>query len=238
MKESDTKGKWWVNIPILNGIPDSESEGKALKDIYDDAVKINSKKEESKREKPHAIVKQSYEKWDNRLDKFQGYDNKGNKVESWDPIWNDLNQYEAEFFMEASVCSIGGVSNIIHIGDIVIVGFEDNDMGKPIILGHLLTDSLNTSTYYDNESRSFPSLKLGALGVKESVTLPSNTTFTLPTGKTVTMADLSELLNFYKSFNDAFSIPSTSSTPGTTGITNLFGILEGLKANNKEGVAE
>lgn len=34
----------------------------------------------------------------------------------------------------------------LHIGDIVFVGFEDNDMGKPIILGFLYSDkSMNTS---------------------------------------------------------------------------------------------
>lgn len=34
----------------------------------------------------------------------------------------------------------------LHIGDIVFVGFEDNDMGKPIILGFLYSDkSMSTS---------------------------------------------------------------------------------------------
>lgn len=37
----------------------------------------------------------------------------------------------------ASICSIANIENPVNAGDVVFVGFEDNDDSKPIILGHL-----------------------------------------------------------------------------------------------------
>jgi hypothetical protein len=41
----------------------------------------------------------------------------------------------SDFTTEATVCGIGGIQNYINVGDTVYVGFEDNDMGRAIILG-------------------------------------------------------------------------------------------------------
>ena len=37
----------------------------------------------------------------------------------------------------ASVVCIPGLDVEYRVGDVVIVGFEDNDLGKPIVLGYL-----------------------------------------------------------------------------------------------------
>ena len=75
--------------------------------------------------------------------------------------------------MEACVCGLP--SSMIHYqeGDIVIVGFEDNNMGKPIILGSLLTKELAETTL------TKVSLNVNTLTADEIVTLPltSNVTF-------------------------------------------------------------
>lgn len=45
----------------------------------------------------------------------------------------------------ATVCSLPNSSNNISEGDVVFVGFEDMDLGKPIILGHLFKEYSNST---------------------------------------------------------------------------------------------
>ncbi len=40
----------------------------------------------------------------------------------------------------ATICSLPNCSNNVSQGDVVFVGFENNDIGKPIILGHLFKE--------------------------------------------------------------------------------------------------
>lgn len=51
-----------------------------------------------------------------------------------------------ERLREAIICSISGVANAVALGDVVFVGFEDNDLGNPIILGHLLRSAAGNSS--------------------------------------------------------------------------------------------
>lgn len=55
----------------------------------------------------------------------------------------------------ASVCILPNIYLRFNVGDIVIVSFENNDSGKPIILGYLyreLTDVSNLSANFSNLS--------------------------------------------------------------------------------------
>lgn len=57
---------------------------------------------------------------------------------------------EKEIFAEASVVCIPGIEVHLEVDDIVVVGFEDNDIGKPIILGYLkLKDKSLESKVYE-----------------------------------------------------------------------------------------
>lgn len=46
---------------------------------------------------------------------------------------------------DAIICTLPRTSYIPEVGDIVLVAFEDNDKGKPIIIGCLFKESGNTS---------------------------------------------------------------------------------------------
>lgn len=46
---------------------------------------------------------------------------------------------------EAILSTLPAASNVLHEGDCVIVGFENNDFGYPIILGHLFAESINNT---------------------------------------------------------------------------------------------
>lgn len=62
-----------------------------------------------------------------------------------------------------------GVYNSLQEGDVVLVGFEDNDAGNPVILGHLYREALNNI-------QSFPTIIADVLQVNNKVNLPTNTT--------------------------------------------------------------
>lgn len=196
--------KWWVNIPILNGIPDNESEGESQRKLYNAKVQTNSLLKEEDQKSKTAIVKETYEDWDTRALKFNGSNSNGDKVDSW----NFYNQRE-DFLTQASVCGIGGISNYINVGDTVIVGFEDNDMGKPIILGHLLTQKL------EENRDTYPSLNLQSLkvignsnGFNDNTSLPNTTKFKFPDGSVITITQLQDMLNFYKMLSNDFPAAS------------------------------
>lgn len=65
----------------------------------------------------------------------------------------------------AAICLPSGFSNTLQKGDIVFIGFEDNDLGKPVILGHLSREAFN----------SVPNCDMNILNVFSIATLPENT---------------------------------------------------------------
>ena len=66
----------------------------------------------------------------------------------------------------AAICSLPSSHPNLQQGDVVILGFENNDLGKPIILGHLYRESM-TNTMID--------LDVTSLSVINAATLPGNT---------------------------------------------------------------
>ena len=69
---------------------------------------------------------------------------------------------------ECTLCYTPGIENSYQEGDVVFVGFEDNKLYKPIILGKLYLSEDTSSRAYAN---------LSALNVESSVNLPTNTNF-------------------------------------------------------------
>lgn len=65
---------------------------------------------------------------------------------------------------EASVVCIPGMDIHFQVGDVVVVGFEDNDAGRPIILGYLKLKDKEVSS------------KIYGLNVTGVLQAPSNTT--------------------------------------------------------------
>ena len=90
------------------------------------------------------------------------------------------NQVE-DLYWEASVCAPAGLKTAYKNGDIVWVGFEDNKMGSPVIIGSLScekTDTSETKTNIEcdslttNKIASLPkSLTLGDLNYEDVLSL-------------------------------------------------------------------
>lgn len=55
---------------------------------------------------------------------------------------------------DAIICSLPNSNPNLNINDIVIIGFENNDLSKPIILGHLYRETASES-YIDLITRQF-----------------------------------------------------------------------------------
>ena len=66
----------------------------------------------------------------------------------------------------ATICSLSNIKSPVQVGDIVWVGFEDNDDSKPIILGHL---------YKSTPNISYAGLQLSTLDTKSTTKLYKDT---------------------------------------------------------------
>ena len=73
-------------------------------------------------------------------------------------------------------------------GDVVIVGFLDNEMSRPIIIGSYLTRELKDRITY-------PEIKAQTLTVNQSVSLPSSTSFKTSDGE-LTLTQLIEAVRY------------------------------------------
>jgi hypothetical protein len=137
----DGKGyKWAVNIPILNGIPDNVAEYESYKTDLNIAIKNNEKLAEDARLSTKKVAEVTQAKWSEKNASLFSYSSKYGGVlniargELWDSDKHFDNKI-SDFTTEARVCGIGGIQNYINVGDTVYVGFEDNDMGRAVILG-------------------------------------------------------------------------------------------------------
>lgn len=71
----------------------------------------------------------------------------------------------------APICTISNVSHTVEVGDIVFVGFEDNDLSKPIILGQLYKEKLTKDVY----EGTLTDMVIRTLNVQQDVVLPEST---------------------------------------------------------------
>ena len=69
----------------------------------------------------------------------------------------------------ASIICIPGIDVEYKVGDVVVVGFEDNDAGSPIVLGYLM---LNGGSRPDSKVYG----RFIELSASESFSSPTNTT--------------------------------------------------------------
>lgn len=67
---------------------------------------------------------------------------------------------------EACICTLPNADPNIQVGDVVIIGFENNDLGKPIILGYLYRDISNNTAI---------SIDLKSVIIENSASLPEVT---------------------------------------------------------------
>lgn len=85
----------------------------------------------------------------------------------FDKIAGAKNATLTQDLSDATICCQPNSKYQVSVGDVVFVGFEDNDISKPIILGQL---------YRDVDSNTFMSLVLSGLETKSTTTLSKDTT--------------------------------------------------------------
>lgn len=209
----DDEYLWYVNIPILNGIPDSLTEVTSYKKLLNVNIKNNDQLKEKSQKSKNQIAQVTSEQW--------GTSNQTDTRFTTSAYLPDFSSKQSEFVMEARLCGIPGMQNLIQPGDIVVVGFEDNDMGNPIILGHLLTKSLEQP---GKAGENQPAIKCSSITVNTAANLPSDTVFNLRPGLTLSMSDLAKLWDFYTAFTSQFA----------TGITGLLDVINNKNNDSKD----
>ena len=145
---------WPVIIPALRGIPNSLQESEWFQKYNDRNKKINDMKKDEQKAKNTKDV----------IYKFLYALKKKEKVEQLD----DLSEEVLQYVTYATVCSTPGTIVNYNNGDIVVLGFKENKMSQPVILG--LCQTMN--------SVMTPAFTIGSfneLVVNESAKLPSNT---------------------------------------------------------------
>ena len=168
--------QYWVYLPTLTGQPDSKTEHE-LFSAYEEYL---SKKDE---------VKQNL----STLQKFI-FALKGKKTIS---EVSEPTDYQKQFLCLASVCSLAGSKVVYNTGDAVVVGFLDNSLSKPIILGSYLTPGNEQITI------SRPQIKAQSIVVDDkmdetcNVVLPNNTTL-----GDMTVDDIKQALTFVNSLEN------------------------------------
>lgn len=90
----------------------------------------------------------------------------------------------------ALACLSPNVANDIKEKEIVFVGFEDNDISRPVILGHMYNQALATDSTTDVKVRS---IKATNLYLEQPLTLPIGTNI----GE-ISYQDLLNLVDKYK----------------------------------------
>lgn len=90
----------------------------------------------------------------------------GNKYTVSLPIFKTSDNNK-DFISEATLCYSPGTYNAINIGDIVVVGFQDNELSRPIIIGKFFSS--------DEELNAVGLNKVETLFVNTKATLPNNT---------------------------------------------------------------
>lgn len=92
----------------------------------------------------------------------------------------------------ATICTPPNLFYNPIVGDIVYVGFEDNDRGHPVVLGYLLR------TFDTTDIENAPSVRLNSAEVTDNVNLPYNTFV-----GSVKPDEIKALLNISENIQDA-----------------------------------
>lgn len=95
---------------------------------------------------------------------------------------------------EATLCNLPGIENPLSIGDIVYVDFEDNNLARPVILGHLY---LGDRGKLDTKTTTSIGLTLGSLNVEDRKNINSSNA-NLPINTSIGEITYEDLLSFKK----------------------------------------
>lgn len=76
------------------------------------------------------------------------------RVPIFDAIAGAKDATETQFLSTCAVCGLPKQGNTLSVGDVVYVSFEDNDISKPVIIGHLVYEQ-DSPNYVDLTVRLF-----------------------------------------------------------------------------------
>jgi hypothetical protein len=105
------------------------------------------------------------------------------------PLFKKANSPIESAKIEATAVCLSGVDNCFKVGDVVYVGFEDNQVDKPVILGKLYLGK-------EDKENIKTTLSVKSIEVTESSNLSANTSF-----ENLNIVDLYNKLNWLMNNN-------------------------------------
>ena len=205
-KDLNSDYRWWVNIPTLQGIPDSSEESKLFSAWRDYQSRLKNEEDTT------ALT---------AIDKIL----MALKIKQKQSVPHEPTEEELKFCTLADVCSLKGSKVDYCVGDAVVIGFLDNSLSKPIILGSYITDK-NVKLSVGGTSMQLEQLIVDS-SIGNQVILPSNTKL-----GNITVAQIESALSFINSMTSAgFDIVGLQSMMG-----NINSLLNPIKdsSNNDD----
>lgn len=96
------------------------------------------------------------------------------RIPTIDGISTNMHSTKDEDLSVATCCALPGYLPIYTAGDVVLVGYEDNDLAKPVILGLLYCAKVINNESYSQVNAT--KLQVQTMDVTSSLTAPQSTT--------------------------------------------------------------
>lgn len=173
--------KWKIYIPTLVGLPDSTQESYLFKLYKYQQEELEKSKSEMKE---NGVIERF-------LVALRG------KIKSSQTTSSVvITEQDKRFTIDAEVCGLCGTKVDYQVGDIVIVGFIDNEMSQPIIIGTYMTQVLAEKRI------TRPQIKTISIYAEEQAKLPLNTTIVSPDGGDITTEQIYNAIQFIRCLQD------------------------------------
>ena len=137
-----------------------------------------------------------------------------------------ITEEEKKFYMTASVCTVPGVSIKYVEGDVVVVGFIDNSISQPIILGSYMNKKNQVEDLIITRCNS---ATIGNLVVSEQSSIPDTSNLITQDGSTYKLTKLTDLVKFYDYLSSEDSTSSISLTSAADLLIRLNKVIDKLE---------
>ena len=116
------------------------------------------------------------------------------RIPLFDGIDGGITSTPDRLLADATLCTLPNIDNVVRPGDVVFVAFEENDMGKPVILGQLYNPNKQSDTCVD--------LQVRTIRVEDKVDSQTSRAILPPNTKVGTHQNLNDMLFYFDNIDN------------------------------------